>query len=234
MLLYHERCKGIIDINKASRDDWQRVEPPLVTACRLGNKEAVQLLVDSGADLNAMDNYFHTALWMATRQRNSYLANLLIMRGASVNVSDQWFQSPLYLAVRYAKRNDIAKILILNGSNVDIKGDKPFKWSLFHWATLYGAYDVAKLLVHAGYNVSSESKSNTAPVQYSQEFSDWLVSELRTVPPLQRQCRAVIRKCISNKTRGRFFVKHIKQLPLPRSLIANVAMQEFVPDKLSI
>ena len=227
LLLCHKCTLRRLDLNKLSKDDKQRVEPPLVSACRLGNRNAVKLLLKYGATVDGMDNFQHTALWMATLQRYSDLVKLLLRHGASVNLSRLWTHSPLFFAVKYSsRRTEIAKVLVYHGADVTIASTL----SLLYCAIVQGDQSMARLIVEAGYNVSkderirSESQSNT--LTRNTDLSDWLGAELTTPVPLQRQCRTTIRNSIATLSKGRYFLDRLKQLPLPRSILNYLALSE--------
>ena len=115
------------------------------------------LLVEWGVDLEGVDSFNHTALWMATRQRYTDMVKLLLLAGANVNPSLQWSFSPLFFAVKHSsKRADIAKLLIYHGADVrvNIKNGP----SLLYCAIIQGNITTARLLVEAGYNASLDTK----------------------------------------------------------------------------
>ncbi len=227
LLLCHKCTQHRLDVNKLSKDEKQRVEPPLITACRLGNKQAVRLLVKSGANIDCMDNFQHTAIWMATRQRYIDLVHLLIRSGASVNPSNLWTHSPLFFAVKYSsKRTEIAKILIFSGADVDVQSSM----SLLYCAIIQGDINIAKMIVEAGYNVSKDEKIrqefNAGSLTRNQELLMWLDIEQHQPASLQRQCRTAIRTSISNISKGKHFLAQLAQLPLPRSVLNYLALTE--------
>ena len=227
MLLCHKCARNRLDLNKLSKDEKQRVEPPLITACRLGNKQAVRLLVKNGANLDCMDNFQHTAIWMATRQRYIDLVQLLIRSGASVNPSNLWTHSPLFFAVKYSsKRTEIAKMLIYSGADVEVQSSM----SLLYCAIVQGDIYVAKLVVEAGYNASKDEKArqevNSGVLTRNKELLQWLSHEMCQPASLQRQCRTTIRRTLTHNAKGRSFLGHLAQLPLPRSVLNYLALNE--------
>ncbi len=230
MMLCHQYCRGRLDINKLSKDDKQRLEPPLVTACRLGNPEAVHLLVQHGADLEGTDNFQHTPLWMATRQRHLELVTFLLNSGVNVNPSNVWTHSPLFFAVKYSsKRTDIAKVLIYNGAEVKLNMLKSGP-SLLYCAIIQGDMSIARLIVDAGYNVSADDKVReefaAGTLTRNRTLIDWLVAEMKTPTALQRQCRLVIRHAVCSSQNGCYFRQGLEKLPLPRTLIAYLSLAE--------
>lgn len=227
LFLCHKCSSSRLDLNKLSKDDKQRIEPPLITACRLGNKRAVKLLLKFGAYVDSTDNFQHTALWMATLQRYTDLVKLLLCHGASVNPSHLWTHSPLFFAVKYSsRRTGIAKLLIYQGADVTIKSTL----SLLYCAIIQGDQSMARLIVEAGYNVSKDerirSEWESGALTRSEDLSNWLGVELTTPVPLQRQCRSTIRTTIAKAHRGRYFMDNLKELPLPKSILNYLALSE--------
>ncbi|KAK2149126.1 hypothetical protein LSH36_466g02091 [Paralvinella palmiformis] len=225
LLLDHPNISRQLNLNKLSKDDKQRFEPPLVTACRLGNREAVRLLIENGVDLEGEDNFQHTSLWMATSQRYMDIVEYLIASGANVNPSLLWTHSPLFFAVRCSsKRTEIAKMLIYHGAEVNImKG-----LSLLYCAIIQGNLPIAKLIVDAGYNVSMDKKLRKELVlgllSRNSVLLAWLEEELNVPASLQQQCRTIVRRNISSSHSGRFFLQKLQQLPLPQSIIHYLAL----------
>ena len=233
LLLTHPATRGLVDVNKVSKDDKQRLEPPLVTACRLGNRDAVKLLLKrSDINVEGRDNFHHTAMWMATRQRFTDIVQLLIKSGASVNPSTKWTHSPLFFATKYSsKRTDIARLLLVNGASVELQPGGP---SLLFCAIVQGNLHMAKLIVEAGYNVSQDNKIRqefaAATLTRNQNLISWLKQEMHQPPCLQRQCRTAIRRSLILAHSGRHFLDDMKALPVPTSLREFLSLQGPVYD----
>ncbi|XP_013384369.1 serine/threonine-protein phosphatase 6 regulatory ankyrin repeat subunit B [Lingula anatina] len=217
-----------IDLDMPSNDGKGRIEPLLVAACRVGNKEMMTILLNKGADIDAVDNYNHTALWMATRQRRIDIVELLISYGAKINISEMWNESPLYLSLKYPRREKMAAMLILNGACVNFPGESRTK-TLLHWCMFHCHKDIIKLLAYTGYNITKEQGiwlSLPARVAEDVEFCRWLKDELSTPPNLQRQCRVAIRRQVLHQEAGRLFLQKLKTLPLPQRLLDYLAMND--------
>lgn len=103
-LLDHHHYRQAFDLDLPSRDHVRRVEPPLITACRFNNFEAVQLLVESGVNLEAVDHDGRTALHMAVYQRSLRIVQYLINKGVCVNPSKHYAKSPLFASLGYSER----------------------------------------------------------------------------------------------------------------------------------
>jgi ankyrin repeat protein len=119
-----ERVRGLLEkkpelIHAYSPDGWTALH------LNFGNAEVVKLLLDKGADINAVSKNRLTAtpLQGAAAMRNVDLARLLIGRGANVNCRGEEGTSPLHEA---AGNGDIelAKLLLAGGADVKAKDDK--------------------------------------------------------------------------------------------------------------
>lgn len=106
--------------------------------------KTIELLIDTGADLEAINNQSKTPLlfWLSNRNhgyRNNKVlirevANLLIDRGADINIRDSSDNTPLLLAMsRNIKDIKLAKKLIDRGANINISnssGDTPLSLAI--------------------------------------------------------------------------------------------------------
>ena len=90
----------------------------LQSAAQEGQTEAVELLLNHGADVNATDGFGRTALWHAALGGEADTVRLLIARGANVNprkgnnLSDT---TPLKEALE-SDNQEVIKILLENGA----------------------------------------------------------------------------------------------------------------------
>jgi ankyrin repeat protein len=114
-----ELLKGNPELVKAySPDGW--------TALHLsfGNLEIVKLLLDSGADINAVskNGFSATPLQGAAAFKAIDLAQLLIVRGANVNCRGEQGGSPLHEAAGNGQI-EFARLLLDHGANVNAKDD---------------------------------------------------------------------------------------------------------------
>src|SRR6267143_273459 len=90
-----------------------------------GNLEIVRLLLDSGADINAVskNGFSATPLQGAAAFKAIDLAQLLIARGANVNCRGEEGGSPLH-EVAGNGQIELVKLLLANGANVNAKDDQ--------------------------------------------------------------------------------------------------------------
>lgn len=79
----------------AGRADKQAYQEALMQATITGHDAAVQFLLDSGADVNACDQYGATPLMLAVANERLATAKLLLMRGANAGLRDIQGRGPL-------------------------------------------------------------------------------------------------------------------------------------------
>ncbi len=102
-------------------------ETPLHIAVRYGHKEVAELLLNKGANVNAVERRKWTPLHTAVKSGKVQVAELLLDRGANVNAVDNLDMTPLHFALKY-NREELVRLLLDRGANVnavDKKGRTP-------------------------------------------------------------------------------------------------------------
>lgn len=88
----------------------------LWAAVRGNDVKAVQAAIESGADVNARNEYGVSALWIAAGKGKPEVVELLVAKGADVNARDDiWYQTPLSSAVS-GRQVDTVRLLIKSGA----------------------------------------------------------------------------------------------------------------------
>lgn len=101
-------------VNDVAYDGWT----PLHLAAFFGALDAARLLIDSGAELQAIsrNSLGNTPLHAATAGGHSAIALLLIERGADVTVPDAGRHTPLHIAAE-SGLIDVVKALLARGAD---------------------------------------------------------------------------------------------------------------------
>ena len=98
-------CDRIAEIDRlANRPETLR--QGLHTAAKFNNVQAMKFLLDAGADIDAKEGGWGTALHEAARYRALEAAECLIERGAKVNATDQYANTPRAFCRPGTERSD--------------------------------------------------------------------------------------------------------------------------------
>ena len=144
--------------------DYPDRKTPLHLAARHSSLDVAKLLINRGADVDAMDKDDRTPLHYAVRKNSLDVAKLLLDRGADVDAMDKDDRTPLHYAVR-KNSLDVAKLLLDRGADVDAM-DKDDRTPL-HYAVRKNALDVAELLLDRGADVDAMDKDDRTPLHYA-------------------------------------------------------------------
>ena len=128
---------------------------PLAAAARQGDRQAVQILLQQGLDVNAWDTDGTPALHWAARVNDAELVNVLLAAGADVNAANRYAQSPLHVAVEQ-RHADMVQRLLQAGANAEqgnASGEPPLLV-----ATRLADADVVDLLLAHGAKVDARDQ----------------------------------------------------------------------------
>lgn len=123
----------------------------------------VRLLMDSGADLDAVNSEGQTALMVAFRlPEPDELAREVITRGADVNARGKGVRSALAEAL-WMEMPEMAKLLLAGGADpnaADAEGETPL-----HIAARHGQTDIVRRLIDAGADLDAMDKVKWTPLR---------------------------------------------------------------------
>jgi len=128
-------------------------EAPIHAAVKNEIPELVKLLLQSGANINAINNYGKTPLHIATENSNLKILQLLIKNGADINITDNYGKTAYNIAKDKINQKP-AEFLIKSGAKNNSKLD-----SLFVIAVKNNNYEKAKKLLKEGANIHARDKS---------------------------------------------------------------------------
>ena len=107
--------------------DRENMKEAIHEAAEAGNLQEVQLLINEGVDINAVDKHGWTPLHVAVHKQNVMLTKFLVANGADVNIEDNYGRSAFYLASQTSSLSmqvELTKLLIDKVVFVDTKKNK--------------------------------------------------------------------------------------------------------------
>ena len=141
------------------------IKLPLAHAATEGSLEMLKLLLENGADPNAVNpECDESALFFAAGWNKSESVNLLLEHGAKVDQANYEGITPLINAVK-SNHLDLLKPLITHGANINAQAKDGCTALIY--ATRKGYFEMVKALVEAGANVNSTDKAGGTAVNYA-------------------------------------------------------------------
>src|SRR5262245_61913948 len=138
---------------------------PLMHAAAIGSTDAMRLLLDKGADVNARNAAGGTALMWAVTDLAK--VRLLVDRGADVNASSNLGHTALELAAMSDGSAEIVRLLLARGANP--KAVDKIMMSTLHAATYGNDTDSIRQLVAAGADIDTGDIRGFTPLMYASQ-----------------------------------------------------------------
>ena len=138
--------------NSYSTEDIDEVFPEIAKIKKIKAVDFAQILLHAGADINAIDKYYHSPAIYQASKNNFPLVQFLVKNKANINIKNLLEETPLATAALNGSFKTV-EFLINNGADVNLDNN-----------TLDGAIlsdidssDKIKLLLKKGANVSNKS-----------------------------------------------------------------------------
>jgi ankyrin repeat protein len=133
---------------------------PLMTAAVVGTPEVAQVLIDSGAEVNARNNSGETAIYMAAGTADCSTIKVLVANGAELDGRAAWESTPLFNAVILGKAESV-KCLTELGASVNLQADGGT--TALHQAVWAGNPEIVKTLLNAGADTGIRDERGETP-----------------------------------------------------------------------
>jgi ankyrin repeat protein len=131
-----------------------RGNSPVMYAAALGSMDALRLMVEAGADVNAPNDFGATPLmWCAGDLAK---VRYLLSRGANVNARSKLGRSPLMIAAAYDGSIETVRLMIEKGA--DVKAQEESGMTVLESAAASNNLEVARLLLEKGADVNVVDK----------------------------------------------------------------------------
>lgn len=138
----------------------RRGSTPLMYAAALGSFDAVKLLVEAGARVNAANDFGATALmWCAG---DSAKVRYLISKGANVQARSKLGRTPLSIAAMYDGASENVRLMIEKGADVKAR-DESGATPLANAATVNNV-EAARILLAKGAEVNATDEAGFTPL----------------------------------------------------------------------
>ena len=139
---------------------------PLIVAARNGHNEIVQILLDSGAEIDKGDSCARTPLWYTANIGHNKVVKTLLDAGADPNKTDHLKRTPLWWTTTRDNENvaETVEILINGGTNLnkaDINGETPLHSAI---CSKRSTNEVIELLIRGGTDPNTTAKNGGTPL----------------------------------------------------------------------
>lgn len=141
---------------------------PLMFAVQNKNKEAVELLIDNGADIHMRDSHGNTALHYSRYVPNSIL---LVEKGADVNATNDLQESPFFMAITVHEPLELIRKMIGAGADVNVFDRNGNTALIFiaHYYDEHVASHLIPLLLEKGADVNIENMEGKTAYDYAKK-----------------------------------------------------------------
>ncbi|XEV04947.1 hypothetical protein FSHL1_010234 [Fusarium sambucinum] len=144
---------------------------PLISAARNAQERVVQALIESGAQVDKVDESGMTALCVAAHRGNNAIIDLLCSHNANIGHKDARGVTPLNRAV-FSGHADAVEILLDRGAKID---DNPV--NSLDVAVMGGSEPVIEILVRKGAKVRDVNEIGYTPLLCAVNRGKWSIAE---------------------------------------------------------
>ncbi|MHC4183250.1 MAG: ankyrin repeat domain-containing protein [Planctomycetota bacterium] len=166
-----EMTELLIDNGASTTSVNQGGRTPLHTAASMGRADAVQTLIERGADVNARDIHGNTPMSLVAEKSTAHkkymdVAKILIQYGADLDARNEEGYSPLEIAIGQYSRK-FMKLYLSNGADIDGKSQKINGRSALHLSVQLDFIDAIEILIGHGTNPFIKDNEGRTPFDYA-------------------------------------------------------------------
>jgi ankyrin repeat protein len=152
----------------------QKESTPLMHAAAFGSVEAMKILLDAGADVNAKNALsVSPILWCAGDLEK---VRLLVSKGADVNAHSKQNQTPLLIAASHDGASEIVRLLLDKGADASARGFMNTTPLLS--ATYANDAAIVKMLLQKGVDVNAKDATGQTPLMSAASYGNVEVTRM--------------------------------------------------------
>ena len=142
---------------------------PLHRAAADGEPEAVTLLLDGGAEIEARNENGGTPLHVAVENNEPEVVALFLDRGADIEARTDNGRMPLHVA---AGNNEPKVVALLLDKGADIHAGSTIGSTPLHFAAGYNKPEVVALLLDEGANIEARTEKGRTPLHIAARYNN--------------------------------------------------------------
>ena len=154
------RMKTLVSSREAANAPGAFGATPLMDAAIAGSVDAMTVLIDKGADIDAQNPFGTTALMMSATQIEK--VRLLLGRGAKATIASKQGRTALFIAAMSDGSAPIVRLLIAKGADVNAKD--AFQNTTLTAAAYGNDLDTIRLILDAGVDVNAAGVTGVTPL----------------------------------------------------------------------
>ena len=157
------QCKLFLDAGvRAGTPRTHCVDTPLHIACRIGNVELCELLIDGGHEMRTANAAGKRPLTIASEQGHTDVCQLLLDRGCDLEATDNFGTTAFHMSCARGHL-ETSKLLLDRGCAISPKNH--YKNTPLHLACTQGWVDVCKLLLDRGCATDEKNHLGVTPLR---------------------------------------------------------------------
>ncbi|KAJ4448639.1 hypothetical protein ANN_00029 [Periplaneta americana] len=137
-------------------------------AAERGDTHRVQLLLDAGSLVNAVDHAGRTPLWLAAREGRQDACRALLAAGARPDVKERPSGRTALHVAAFWGRPAVCELLLAAGARPNEPADA-YQWTALHWAAWFGRAPVVQLLLQHGAERGARDKQGRTALDLARQ-----------------------------------------------------------------